>query len=269
MKRSPVPPSALLQRVLVVAALVLVLLGSYKWGQYARLLQITKSFHDASLSGVLNSVTQGASNGTAVRNASEPWVELVSWSPRVFVYHNFMPHSDCDHIVEMGTNYVTRSEVVGVTGKSLQHDARSSSGVFLTGSLGADDAVMRLQRRIAEWTQIPENHGEVFYLIRYEVGQQYKPHYDFFSNDENGKPFIGSSGNRMATVLTYLSTPDEGGETIFPEASLFVKAAKGDSVLFFNMHPDGSTDPRSLHGGKPVIRGTKWAMTRWIREKPF
>ena len=46
-----------------------------------------------------------------------------------------------------------------------------------------------------------------FYLIRYEVGQQYKPHNDYFPEDANGAPFIGQWGNRMATVLTYLSTP--------------------------------------------------------------
>lgn len=104
--------------------------------------------------------------------------------------------------------------------------------------MAEDDVVKRLAKRIAEWTQIPESHGEVFYLIRYEVGQQYKPHFDYFSNDANGAPFIGSSGNRMATVLTYLSTPEEGGETVFPEAQLSVKAVKGDAVLFFSMNPD-------------------------------
>jgi len=34
----------------------------------------------------------------------------------------------------------------------------------------------------------------------------------------------------MATVLSYLSTPEEGGETIFPEVNKAVKATKGDAV---------------------------------------
>lgn len=29
---------------------------------------------------------------------------------------------------------------------------------------------------------------------------------------------MGKSGNRIATVLFYLGTPGEGGETIFPNA---------------------------------------------------
>jgi len=254
-------------RVLVVALLMLALLAAFKWGQYSRHLSLRTLGRDVAALSM--SVPKSGDEASTDRNSSEPWVETVSWSPRVFVFHNFISHEDCDHIVAMGEAYVTRSQVVGTTGNSVQHDARSSSGVFLTGGMAEDKSVKLVGKRIAEWTQIPEGNGEVFYLIRYEVGQQYKPHYDFFSNDANGAPFIGSSGNRMATVLTYLATPDEGGETVFPEAQLQVKARKGDAVLFFNMHPDGSVDPRSLHGGLPVIKGTKWAMTRWIRQKHF
>ena len=43
---------------------------------------------------------------------------------------------------------------------------------------------------------------------------QYKPHYDYFFDEEHKK------NNRMATILVYLTTPEEGGETIFPGAAL-------------------------------------------------
>jgi len=263
--------TTVLPRVLVVALLLLALLAAFKWGQYSRHLSIRSHARDASPLFFSAPLGDSGSSSAAPRdaNSTEPWIETISWSPRVFVFHNFISHEDCDHIVTMGMSYVTRSEVVGTTGNSVQHEARSSSGVFLTGSQSEDVSVKKVAKGIAEWTQIPEPNGEVFYLIRYEVGQQYKPHYDYFSNDANGAPFIGSSGNRMATVLTYLSTPEEGGETVFPEAQLTVKARKGDAVLFFNMHPDGSVDPRSLHGGLPVVKGVKWAMTRWIRQKAF
>lgn len=251
----------LVPRILVASLLLLALLTAFKWGQFSRHISL-RSFKEST-------PLMFSSNPPPTRNATEPWIETVSWSPRVFVFHNFISHEDCDHIVRLGEAYVTRSQVVGTTGNSVQHEARSSSGVFLTGSMAEDEVVKRVQKRIAEWTQIPESHGEVFYLIRYEVGQQYKPHFDYFSNDANGAPFIGASGNRMATVLTYLSTPEEGGETVFPEAQLSVKAVKGDAVLFFSMNPDGTVDPRSLHGGLPVVKGVKWAMTRWIRQKPF
>lgn len=111
----------------------------------------------------------------------------------------------------------------------------------------------------------------------YAKTQEYRPHSDYFTHplkDENG-------GNRMATVLMYLSTPDKGGETIFPrvkapqsqlddpsfsecaQKGLAVKARKGDAVLFWSIRPDGRFDPGSHHGGCPVEEGIKFAATKW------
>ncbi|CAI5985898.1 unnamed protein product [Closterium sp. NIES-64] len=44
-----------------------------------------------------------------------------------------------------------------------------------------------------------------------------------------------------------------------------VKPIKGDALLFFNMHPDGSPDPSSLHHACPVVEGIKWSAPKWIR----
>eukprot|EP01127_Copromyxa_protea_P009836 TRINITY_DN2347_c0_g1_i1.p1 TRINITY_DN2347_c0_g1~~TRINITY_DN2347_c0_g1_i1.p1 ORF type:complete len:173 (-),score=36.20 TRINITY_DN2347_c0_g1_i1:24-542(-) len=128
-----------------------------------------------------------------------------------------------------------------------------------------------IERRAEAFTHLPMDHGEVFYLLRYEEGQQYKPHFDWFSDDDVGKSHQGKSGNRIATVLFYLGSPDEGGETIFPSTAdgvVEVKANAGDAVLFWDYTPENKPDRASLHGGKPVLEGTKWAMTKWIREMP-
>lgn len=37
-----------------------------------------------------------------------------------------------------------------------------------------------VERRIAEWSHIPVEHGENLYLLKYDVGQKYIPHHDFF-----------------------------------------------------------------------------------------
>ena len=81
--------------------------------------------------------------------------------------------------------------------------------------------------------------------------------------------FIGKSGNRVATVLTYLQAPEDGGATVFPRAGMMVPAEKGTAVLFWSMTPDMELDFQSLHGGMPVVSGTKMAMTKWIRINPW
>ncbi|CAI5478026.1 unnamed protein product [Closterium sp. Yama58-4] len=44
---------------------------------------------------------------------------------------------------------------------------------------------------------------------------------------------------------------------------------KGDALLFFNLHPDGSPDPASLHYACPVVHGVKWSAPKWIHVADF
>jgi len=41
------------------------------------------------------------------------------------------------------------------------------------------------------------------------------------------------------------------------------KPRKGDAVVFYSLDPDLTINPRSLHGGCPVIKGEKWVATKW------
>jgi len=205
---------------------------------------------------------------TPPKDPNEPWVEFISWSPRVFVFHHFLTQEECEEVIRIAGGDITRSLVVAAKGQSSESEWRTSKGVFLTRQYMEKSPLIRdIEKRIADWTQIPVENGEAFYLLRYDHGQQYKPHHDFFSDDETGKQFIGTAGNRFATVLTYLHTPEEGGETHFPTSGNKVKAKAGDAVLFYDMFPSNTPDGSSLHAGLPVVKGVKWAMTKWIREK--
>ena len=31
-----------------------------------------------------------------------------------------------------------------------------------------------------------------------------------------------------------------------------------------SLHPNGTTDPTSLHGSCPTLKGEKWSATKWI-----
>ena len=82
----------------------------------------------------------------------------------------------------------------------------------------------------------------------------------------------------------YLTTPEEGGETVFPSASrkvsgpqwsecaregFAVKPRRGDALLFYSLKPNGQKDEDSLHGSCPVLKGEKWSSTKWIHVVPF
>jgi len=70
---------------------------------------------------------------------------------------------------------------------------------------------------MSEFCFISEN-GEDLQILRYELGQKYEPHFDYFVDKVNQQ--IG--GHRSATVLMYLSDVKKGGETIFPRAEVTI-----------------------------------------------
>lgn len=85
-------------------------------------------------------------------------------------------------------------------------------------------------------------------------------------------------------MLMYLTTPEAGGETVFPTAGVkvagegwsecarggfAVKSRRGDALLFYSLLPDGSRDLASLHGSCPVLKGAKWSATKWIHVNKF
>lgn len=42
---------------------------------------------------------------------------------------------------------------------------------------------------------------------------------------------------------------------------------KGHAILFYSQKPNGELDPMSLHGGCPVLEGTKWGANLWVWNK--
>ena len=66
-------------------------------------------------------------------------------------------------------------------------------------------------------SHIPEENGEGMQVLHYVNGQKYEPHHDYFHDTVN--PQKSNGGQRVATMLMYLTTVDEGGETVFPNSA--------------------------------------------------
>jgi prolyl 4-hydroxylase len=78
-----------------------------------------------------------------------------------------------------------------------------------------DSVIQTIEERIANWTLLPLENGEDLQVLRYQKGQKYEAHWDYFDDKtEGGMP----DGQRYATLLTFLSSVEEGGETCFPNA---------------------------------------------------
>ncbi|CAN0897866.1 Prolyl 4-hydroxylase 1 [Linum grandiflorum] len=213
--------------------------------------------------------------------------EVISWSPRIIVLHNFLSMEECDYLRALARPRLEVSTVVDrKTGKGKKSNRRTSYGMFLSSAESVYPLVKAIEKRIAVYSQVPPENGSHLQPLRYEKEQFYKPHHDYFSDTFH----IQRGSQRVATMLMYLNDNVQGGETYFPSVivtssrtfqagsgectcggsvmkGLSVKPVKGAAVLFWSMGLDGELDPKSVHGGCEVLSGEKWSATKWMREK--
>ncbi|MCA9841811.1 MAG: 2OG-Fe(II) oxygenase [Cyanobacteria bacterium HKST-UBA03] len=189
--------------------------------------------------------------------------------PKVCVLPNFLSHQECDHMMELANRMLCPSTVIDpTTGHNVPNKDRSSHNACFYR--GQDEVISQIEQRIANVTMLPVEYGEGLQVLRYEVGQEYKPHFDYFDPTLSGsKQPLDEGGQRVATMLMYLSAPEEGGETTFPDIGLSVAPVKGNAILFWSVLPNLQVDPLSKHGSAPVKSGVKWTMTKWIRQGPW
>lgn len=204
-------------------------------------------------------------------------IQRISWKPHAEVYRGFLTAEECEHLVELAKPSLQKSTVVdNDTGGSVGSVVRTSSGMFLMR--GEDEVVESIERRIAAWTHVPESHGEGLQVLRYERGQEYRPHFDYFHNSVHTTRSQG--GQRVGTVLMYLTDVEKGGETTFPNAGegerapsdastcargkVAVAPKAGDALYFRSLHHNLSFDVLSSHAGCPVELGVKYSATKWM-----
>lgn len=187
--------------------------------------------------------------------------------PRVVVFANLLSPQECTELMGMAANRLSRSEtVVHATGGSEINAARTSEGMFFTR--GENELIIRVEARLSALLNWPVENGEGLQILRYAPGAEYKPHFDYFDPEQPGTAAVlRRGGQRLATLVLYLNTPQEGGATVFPDAGLTVHPIQGHGVFFNYDRPSPVT--KSLHGGAPVIEGEKWVATKWMRQGRF
>lgn len=187
--------------------------------------------------------------------------------PRVVVLGGLLSDEECDALIAAARPRLARSLTVQTsTGGEEMNPDRTSNGMFF--NRGESELVKRIEARIARLVQWPVENGEGIQVLNYQVGAEYKPHYDYFDPAEPGTPTIlKRGGQRVGTVVMYLNEPVRGGGTTFPDVGLEVAPVRGNAVFFSYNRPHPGT--MSLHGGAPVLEGEKWVATKWLRERVF
>lgn len=196
-----------------------------------------------------------------------PEAQVLHESPRIAQLDGLLSVDECRLLVASAQPMLRPSQVHTPGSEAAQMQIRTSSDASFDPLL-EDFSLRMVQLRMAAAAGVELVDAEQLIVLRYEPGQEYRPHRDYLSSDaiERDRP---AAGNRRRTICTYLNTPTEGGATEFPTAGVRIEPKAGRAVVFDNLTAEGGAEPTSLHAGLPVVRGEKWLATLWLRERAY
>lgn len=190
--------------------------------------------------------------------------------PNAALLQGVMSPEECNLLIQLAhqKGLQPSSVVDRQSGESVPDTARTSSGIWF--ARGENPLIQRLEKRLSTLTGWPADRAEGIQVLRYDMGQEYKPHFDWFDASKPGyASHLSRGGQRVGTTVIYLANAADGGGTVFPKAGLEMTPLVGGAVFFSNLLPSGQVDELTLHGGAPVLRGTKIVATYWQRESAF
>ena len=182
----------------------------------------------------------------------------------IYVVPRFLTRRDCKAIVEVINRRAAPSTL-------YRGHERPGLRTSFTHHFDRDDPLTSdVEQYISELIGIDNIYSEPMQGQRYQVGQEYRHHFDFFPTGESYWPVEAvRGGQRSWTAMVSLSEPKEGGETDFPRLGIALRQQTGALILWNNMDPEGRPNIKTLHAGMPVKRGIKHVITKWYRQEPW
>ena len=133
-----------------------------------------------------------------------------------------------------------------------------------------EPAVCAMEGLLAELNGIDPAHGEPLQGQRYDVGQEFKAHCDYFNRGgQDWDKYCSVAGQRTWTFMVYLNEVEAGGATRFKAVGKTFQRETGKLLCWNNRRPDGSENPNTIHHGMKVRKGVKYVITKWYREKEW
>ncbi|XP_050536109.1 prolyl 4-hydroxylase subunit alpha-1-like [Daktulosphaira vitifoliae] len=186
-------------------------------------------------------------------------------SPRIVLYHDILYNNEIDVIKRLAQPRLRRATVQNYkTGELEFADYRISKSAWLKEH--EDNVIANVAKRVETMTGLTTETAEELQVVNYGVGGHYDPHYDFARREETNAFKSLGTGNRIATVLFYMSDVAQGGATVFPWLGVALKPVKGTAAVWFNLYPSGNGDLRTRHAACPVLQGSKWVCNKWLHE---
>jgi len=192
-------------------------------------------------------------------------VTRVHDNPEILIFHNVLNNEEIQTLKKLATPYLQQAQVVDpeINGHIGEANYRIAKTMFLMDVFpGVKQIDKKLNLRFEAMTGLNTDTAEQLQLNNYGLGGQYEFHTD---HGEEGSVIADHpNGNRIATLLCYLSDVERGGETVFTKLGLSIRPEKGDAVFWFNLYSNGNGNPNTVHASCPVVSGSKWVANKWF-----
>ena len=205
--------------------------------------------------------------GEVVRNtlAKRPGaIKVPATGLEIFVVRAFLSATECQGLID-------RIEADLHPSRLLADDPDPEFRTSQTCDLPPSDPLVdEIDHRVADYLGLPPEFAETLQGQRYAVGQQFKPHHDFFYTDQPYWPAQEKvGGQRTWTAMGCLNEVEKGGQTYFERAGVRISPKPGNLIIWNNLDLAGEPNTYSLHQGMPVEAGRKYIVTKWFRGRKW
>lgn len=187
--------------------------------------------------------------------------QLLTDKLQLYTIENFLDAAECARIVDIASQHL-RPSTVTTGNRDIGYRTSSTSDLGLLDN----GEVMQLDEKISLALGIRLSYSEGIQAQRYETGQEFKQHTDYFApNSAEYQTYAGNRGQRTWTFMVYLNEGMTGGGTKFFAVDKVFTPRLGMAVVWNNLRADGRPNPNTLHSGLPVESGHKIIITKWFR----
>uniref|UniRef100_A0A6B2EEH2 procollagen-proline 4-dioxygenase n=1 Tax=Phlebotomus kandelakii TaxID=1109342 RepID=A0A6B2EEH2_9DIPT len=206
-----------------------------------------------------------ATNNIAFLRIAPLKLEEANLSPYIVIYHDVMSDEEIEVVKKLAKPRFRRATVQNhKTGELEVAHYRISKSAWLKDE--EHEFVRRIGQRVADMSGLTVETAEELQVVNYGIGGHYEPHFDFARKEETNAFKSLGTGNRIATVLFYMSDVSQGGATVFPSIRTALWPKKGTAAFWYNLFASGEGDYETRHAACPVLAGTKWVSNKWLHE---